>query len=342
MQKVKWFSLCLILVLCLVITSCESTPTAPDESMLITKSSTATDISERANTPSLTPEPTAVPTITPMPAVTDIPLAQQLACGDSFCQVDWPGVLSRPFTDEYRNTIDTTYPYANTKGGELEVHHGVEFPNAFGTPILAVADGSVVFAGNDDLTLLGPYTGFYGNVVILQHADLYQGRDIFSLYAHLSELGVEEGDQLQAGDILGQVGASGAADGSHLHFEVRIDTYDYDRTLNPVLWFTPAVGQNGQQSAILAGRILDAYGKPLSEFEFVLEKLGENDSEIDRYYPLTYVHYGVNSHPLLDENFVLPDIPPGEYRLVFIAGRFYELTFTLEPGALGFIELQLD
>ena len=226
--------------------------------------------------------------------------------------------------------------------GVLDPHHGVEFPNAYGTPVRAAADGDVVFAGKDDLSLLGPYTGFYGNVVILRHPKFFQGRDLFSLYAHLSELGVEEGDFLSAGQVLGKVGASGAADGSHLHFEIRLDENDYGQTVNPVLWFTPTADQNGNQSAVLAGQILDAYGLPLSEFDFVLERRVEGDSEVEKYYPVTYVGYGVNAHPLLNENFVLPDIPPGEYRLAFISGRFYDFEFKLNSGALGFIKIQLD
>ncbi|MFW5714450.1 MAG: M23 family metallopeptidase, partial [Brevefilum sp.] len=257
-------------------------------------------------------------------------------------QVEWPGILNRPFSGEFRNKIDITYPYASTKGGELDVHHGVEFINGFGTPVRAVADGEVVFSGNDDLTLLGPYTGFYGNVVILRHRNLYKGRDLFSLYAHLSELKATEGDFVNSGDILGLVGASGIADGSHLHFEVRIDENDYDQTVNPVLWFAPAVAQDGTESALLAGKLIDPWGVPLSEFEFVLKQMGERDTEIRRYYPLTYFSYGVNAHPLLDENFVFADIPPGDYRLTFIAGRLYEFEFTLEPGSLGFFTLQLD
>jgi hypothetical protein len=50
----------------------------------------------------------------------------------------------------------------------------------------------------------------------------------------------------------------------------------------------------------------------------------------------------MNQHPLLNENFVFPDIPGGEYRLVFIYGTVVEYKIILEPGSLGFIEIILD
>lgn len=338
----KWVTLLIFLVLSLAAAGCEKRPaqptTAAAEAITATKSLTL----EEAAPPTRTPAPTALPAKTLTPVVRDPSFEDELDCSSFFCQVAWPGGLIRPISGENRDRIDLTYPYASTKGGSLDPHHGVEFPNAYGTPVRAAADGDVVFAGKDDLTLLGPYTGFYGNVVILRHPKFFRGRDLFSLYAHLSELGVEEGDFLSAGQVLGKVGASGAADGSHLHFEIRLDENNYDQTVNPVLWFMPAADQKGKQLAVLAGQILDSYGVPLSEFDFVLEKRVEGDSEVEKYYPVTYVGYGVNAHPLLDENFVLPDIPPGEYRLAFISGRFYEFEFTLNPGALGFIQIQLD
>jgi len=95
-------------------------------------------------------------------------------CGQSFCQVEWIGQLGRPIPGGYRNTIAQAYPYASTRDGTLPPHHGVEFPNPSGTPVLATAPGNVEFAGSDDMNLLGPYTGFYGNVVILRHQGLLE------------------------------------------------------------------------------------------------------------------------------------------------------------------------
>jgi len=350
MKKVRRLTFFLLLFFSLAAAGCESQADGSTAGVLSTPTETPTAAPtvtvppkvEAIITPSHTPARVAQPTETKTPTPTDVPITEQLACGEVFCQLDWPGHLLRPISSEFRNTIEMTYPYANTMGGKLDVHHGVEFPHLFGTPVRAVADGEVLFAGNDDLTLLGPYTGFYGNIVILRHPEFYQNQDLFSLYAHLSEIEVEKGDQISAGQILGEVGASGAADGSHLHFEVRINENDYKQTLNPVLWFAPVQEESGSRSSSLAGRIIDSFGRPLSEFEFVLEKRGNEATNPERFYPMTYVSYGVNPHPLLEENFAYPDIPPGAYRLVFIAGRVYEVEFELEPGALGFIQIQLD
>lgn len=291
------------------------------------------------STPMEISNPTLTPTKTAQPTPTEI---QTVNCGEIFCSMPWRGWLERPIGDDYRNTIDTSYPYASTRNWTLDPHHGVELVNSAGTPVLAAQSGEVIYAGYDDLMVLGPYTGFYGNVIILWHPDLFQGRDVFTLYAHLSAILVEEGDQVDVGDVIGQVGASGSADGSHLHFEVRLDVNDYDHTTNPVLWFAPVNPDEGGQSSLLAGVILDNWENQVSQFQLSLEKLDEEGGVEENFYPITYYPVGVNSHPVLQENFTVSDLPPGDYRLAFISGRFYEVNFTLEPGELGFIKIKLD
>jgi len=291
--------------------------------------------------PTETEEPTLTPTgtKTSSPTPTEI---QSMDCGEIFCHLPWHGMLERPISVNFRNIIDPSYPYASTRNQTLDPHHGVELINSSGTPVLAAQIGEVVYATADDLTLLGPYTGFYGNVIILQHPGLYQGRDVFTLYGHLSAILVEEGTQVDVGEVIGEVGASGSADGSHLHFEVRLDVNDYAHTTNPVLWFSPVTMPEGGQSSLLAGVILDKSGNPVSQFQISLENLDEVGEVEAYYYPVTYYPAGVNSHPVLQENFTVADLPPGDYRLAFIYDRFYEVYFTLEPGELGFIKLQLD
>lgn len=298
--------------------------------------------------PTLFNLPTNEPTFQASPSPTVIvkeptsTVSEFLDCGESFCSVPWQGYLSRPISEAYRNVIDPTYPYASTRNGELEVHHGVEFVNSSGTPVIAANDGTVVYAGNDAAEALGPYLGFYGNVVIIKHTSLYFGEDIYTLYAHLSQIDVEENEQVDLGQVIGKVGATGAALGSHLHFEVRVGINEESHTVNPILWFAPLAQADGEIMAIVAGRILDRNGQPVEALQLSFEKLG-NDGKVEAYYyPITYHLSGVNYHPELNENFVVPDIPPGQYRLAFVYGGLYEFFITIEAGDLGFLTITLD
>ena len=268
---------------------------------------------------------------------------EEFDCAETFCLWPWKGWIERPIGLGGVRTIDPSYPYASTGGGTLDLHHGVEFLNPYGTPVLAAQDGEVVFAEFDSTTKFGPFVWFYGDVVILRHAELLsEDHDVYTLYAHLSEIDVTIGDWVTAGDMIGEVGLSGAAIGPHLHFEVRVGLNDYDHTVNPMLWFAPLDDHNTPSLAMLAGVILDRAGIPMPEISLALEKISEFGTKEAYYYSQTYYSAKVNSHPFLEENFVVPDLPPGEYRLAFVYDQLYEFFFTLEPGSLGFVKVQLD
>jgi peptidoglycan hydrolase-like protein with peptidoglycan-binding domain len=88
-------------------------------------------------------------------------------------------------------------------------HTGLDFPAATGTPVAAAASGRVVSAGD-----LGDG---YGISVRIAH-----GNGVDTLYAHLSKASVSAGARVKTGQVVGAVGSTGHAHGSHLHFEVRI------------------------------------------------------------------------------------------------------------------------
>jgi murein DD-endopeptidase MepM/ murein hydrolase activator NlpD len=318
-----------------------------DADVHVTPQPTATPTSTAQDLEPIAVQPEEPPLVTPQPTpqmIDEVPsIMESLDCGEPFCQVAWSGWLERPLKFGARRTIDRSYPYGSTGGGEYDLHHGVEFLNSFGTPVLAAQDGVVVFADMDDTTLVGPFHLFYGNVVVLRHTGLLpDGQDVYTLYAHLSEIEVAVGDAVVAGEVIGKVGATGAAFGSHLHFETRVGSNDYDHTTNPVLWFAPLDDADHQDKTMLAGLILDRNGNPLPEFPLVLEKLSDSGAIEAYYYPQTYYGRSVNGHPKLGENFAVPDIPAGNYRLAFIYERMYAFTFTLEAGSLGFIKVQVD
>jgi murein DD-endopeptidase MepM/ murein hydrolase activator NlpD len=87
------------------------------------------------------------------------------------------------------------------------MHEGIDFLADAGSPIAAAAAGVVVFAG------MHPQ---YGYMVDIDH-----GNDLVTRYAHQSKLFVKEGDVVQRGHKLGEVGSTGRSTGPHLHFEVR-------------------------------------------------------------------------------------------------------------------------
>lgn len=91
-------------------------------------------------------------------------------------------------------------------GWRVDLHRGIDIAVDEGTPVRAMSRGRVAFAG----TMSG-----YGYVVILDH-----GGGLRTLYAHLSALGVEAGQEVDGGAVIARSGSSGSATGPHLHFEV--------------------------------------------------------------------------------------------------------------------------
>lgn len=95
--------------------------------------------------------------------------------------------------------------------GARAFHAGSDLAAPGGTPILAVADGRVVFAGP---------RGTYGGLIILEHT--VAGQAVASYYAHMYDSGihVKVGDSVAAGQHVGDVGSAGKSTGPHLHLEI--------------------------------------------------------------------------------------------------------------------------
>ena len=93
--------------------------------------------------------------------------------------------------------------------GQRSRHTGLDIDAEHGAAIRAAASGRVVKAGS---------SGRYGKMVLLEH-----GNDLQTLYAHASRLLVRKGQWVEAGDRIAEVGSTGNARGTHLHFEVRYD-----------------------------------------------------------------------------------------------------------------------
>jgi len=194
------------------------------------------------------------------------------ACPPEQCTYSGVFTLQRPIASPGNDQIEPTYRFGTTQGGRRDPHHGVEFLNPYGTPVLAAADGIVVVAG-DDLQPISPegswppvyygaYPNFYGNLVVIQHevplaiqqAVPEMPEPLYTLYGHLSEIGVKVGDKVHTGQEIGKVGMGGAATGSHLHFEVRLGVNDYLNSRNPELYLAPHTGEEANCWAVSPDR----------------------------------------------------------------------------------------
>jgi murein DD-endopeptidase MepM/ murein hydrolase activator NlpD len=101
-------------------------------------------------------------------------------------------------------------------------HAGIDISAELGSPILAAAAGTVVFSG---------WIRAYGQIVKIQHSG-----DFITLYAHNTKNMVEEGESVEAGQVIATVGRSGDASGPHVHFEVRRNGKAY----NPLYMLEPS------------------------------------------------------------------------------------------------------
>lgn len=302
------------------------------------------------------PTPTASPTAPP---------PQPTACPPELCAYAAQFFLARPIAPDGHDSVDITYRFGSTQGGQREPHHGVEFLNPYGTPVLAAADGLVVVAGDDmqptsergvwPITYFGMYANFYGRLVIIEHAvpeallqtfpDLPQ--PIYTVYAHLSEITVQPGQAVKAGEQIGKVGMAGIAQGPHLHFEVRLgkETYSsYASVSNPELWLTPHVGENGQLNGGLAVRFLNIYGQDHMMSSLVLEHLPNgpdqpNDLEI---HLVCYEEKGMLGRYPWKEGFAIGDLPPGLYRLNYPNNGVRRVLLEVLPGQLTLATFQLE
>jgi murein DD-endopeptidase MepM/ murein hydrolase activator NlpD len=118
----------------------------------------------------------------------------------------WSGAFARPVEGPASSNFGTRSYY---NGERRAPHAGVDFSAQSGTPVRASNAGTVALAAP---------LYFTGNTVVIDH-----GAGLFSIFAHLSEINVAEGETVRPDTIVGLVGATGRVTAPHLHWSVRLD-----------------------------------------------------------------------------------------------------------------------
>ena len=120
--------------------------------------------------------------------------------------LQWPLPVAGTITSQFGHRVDPIT-------GEVSSHTGTDIACAEDTPILAAADGVVTVANG-----LDSWGGSYGYYIQIDHSG-----GLETLYAHCSSICVTTGQQVQVGQVIGYVGHTGRATGSHLHLEVHVN-----------------------------------------------------------------------------------------------------------------------
>jgi murein DD-endopeptidase MepM/ murein hydrolase activator NlpD len=130
--------------------------------------------------------------------------------------------------------------------GYARMHRGLDFRASYGSPIVAVADGTVARTG---------WAGGYGNQVRLNHAG-----GLATSYSHMSRIAVSPGARVRQGQVIGYIGTTGLSTGPHLHFE----TYRNGATINPrSVRFAGRAALSGGDLAAFRNRLRGLLGTPL-------------------------------------------------------------------------------
>ncbi|MBN1221182.1 MAG: M23 family metallopeptidase [Anaerolineae bacterium] len=242
--------------------------------------------------------------------------------------------FERPFTNEYNTWGSYYYPYGTNGRGQYFWHRGIDIQNPHGTPIVAVSDGTVIFAGPDDPIAVGPWPNFYGQAVIIEHDRQWHNQPVYTLYGHVSQMLVSVGQHVEAGQPIAKVGQLGVATGPHLHLEVRLGDGTYEDTRNPDLWVRPDFSHG-----VIAGRVVDYQNYFVPQQLITLHRA----TEPSRFWrqTFTYPDNVVNSDDDYTETFTFSDVPEGRYLVkTFFDGHQLTVPITVTNQATTFVLLQ--
>jgi hypothetical protein len=322
----------------------QSTPTLAQPVIIVSEAPLAdmpsfslTDPSEltRQANPTDTPVPTTASEVVTEPETTNTPQPTFTPPALPLTSLEDHYWFRRPIPEGGTVWTDKVYPYGSNRGGTLRTHHGVEFYVPSGTEVLSVASGTVRVAGTDESVAYGPHTNFYGNLIVIEHDTRLNGQPVFTLYGHLSEIFVGEGQHVDTQQIIAYSGASGVADGAHLHLEVRLGTNSYDTTRNPLLWLYPFPDRG-----TVVGRVIWPDGSLAAQAPISLNRIDAPS----RYLATTsYADTSVNPDGIWNENFAIDDVDAGYYEVIVTNGsEKYKVELWVYPYRTSFVEIILE
>ncbi len=295
-----------------------------------------------------TEAPPQVPADTPVDTPADTPIPTQLppeatlGCKEEICVSPGSFLLLRPVGQGGRLTVDPSNRYGEYQRSTRSANLGSDFLNSSGIPVIAAADGKVIVAGDDSKVAYANRTNIYGNLVILEHRLPGINEPLYTLYAHLSEVLVNTGDMVIAGQEIGKVGMTGNVGGSTLHFELRLGENSPDATRNPELWLAPITDKSGELSGALAGSIQDADGNYIQMGNVVLELLaGPGHPALGQVYIKTYSDKKMRGRSPWGESFAVSELPPGKYQVSFWLGGMQQRLVEVQPGKLTVVRFNI-
>ena len=212
--------------------------------------------------------PTAVPTTAPTATPEAVPVEDPYVPGFTVIESELGGAHAWPVPDNFTVTQ-----------GCGDQHAALDIAADTGTPVVATDDGTITVTQTWNGIVTKGDNNSYGNMVQVTHAD-----GTVTLYAHLSEINVRQGDTVVRGQQIGRVGSTGNSSGPHLHFEVRSngskvdpmayiaeDSTDAEKKFEELLeQYGGYIGEDGQLRTI-DGR--EAIDKTLAE---IAEEAGLN------------------------------------------------------------------
>ena len=235
--------------------------------------------------------------------------------------------FASPIAANEINTPVADYRYGGVFFQDV-VHTGVDIPAPKGTPVLAAGAGTVIWAGYGVYREGFDPTDPYGLAVTIRHDFGYQNQMLYTIYGHLDQIDVVEGQHVESGETLGLVGETGKVTGPHLHFEVRIGQNSFFTTRNPELWLVPPIGWG-----IIAGRLMNTAGQLINDHMIIITEPQSKQN----WFAWSYGKTSVNSDLYYQENLVVGDMPAGTYLLrIAFGGVYFTAQIEIQPGMVSY------